>query len=288
MKGTSDPIDEFQGEYRWLSNFWPAKVVYEGQTYPSVEHAYQAAKTLNAATRRAIQLAPSPQEAKRIGKQATLRDGWSSMRIGVMRQLLAEKFADPALRKKLIETYPRQLIEGNQWGDRFWGVDLHTRVGDNHLGKLLMRLRDDLLSTRYSVVGFTGTQQGGTPAQVMSLRRLLRKLEVAELHHGDCVGADAQANHTALQLGIRVYLHPPSDASKRAWCVGPHVRVYDPLPYHERNRAIVRAAQALIVMPFSAEEQLRSGTWSTYRYAKKRGVPRYLIYPNGNIRKEDD
>src|SRR4051794_10492805 len=66
-------IDSFQGEYRFLSNFWPAEVVYEGVTYPSVEHAYQAAKTLSIEERKRIASLPTPGEAKKEGQKLIKR-----------------------------------------------------------------------------------------------------------------------------------------------------------------------------------------------------------------------
>lgn len=141
-------ITEFQGEYRFLSNFWPAVVELDGFKYPTVEHAYQAAKTLDVDVREAIRSAATPGVAKRAGQSAEVRTDWESVKIEVMYALLKQKFQRPDLRKKLLNTRDYMLIEGNTWGDRFWGVCKGT--GENNLGKLLMQVRRELNSAEMS------------------------------------------------------------------------------------------------------------------------------------------
>lgn len=136
-------IKSFGGPYRFLSNFWPSPVVFDGHSYRTVEHAYQAAKTLDADIRERIRRAPSPAEARRLGKAIRIRDGWDDMRIEVMRGLLQQKFSTDPLRTMLRRTGTQRLVEGNWWGDRFWGVC--NNVGENNLGKLLMEIRDGLV-----------------------------------------------------------------------------------------------------------------------------------------------
>lgn len=136
-------IKEFQGEYRFLSNFWPAEITYEGITYPSVEHAYQAAKTLDKQERVKISKMKAG-EAKRAGRKVKLRSDWEAIKLSVMRSLVQQKFSrHDKLAKKLIETGDQELQEGNNWGDKFWGVVGNT--GLNHLGKILMSVRKDLI-----------------------------------------------------------------------------------------------------------------------------------------------
>lgn len=134
-------IDSFSGKYRFLSNFYPAKVSLDGWDFPTVEHAFQAAKTLDSNKRRQIQQAASPGDAKRLGRTVNLRADWEDVKIDVMRQLLRRKFADPFLLSQLLATGTEELIEGNWWRDTFWGVC--NGVGENHLGKLLMEIRDE-------------------------------------------------------------------------------------------------------------------------------------------------
>jgi len=139
------PITSFRGDHRFLSNFFSAPVEYEGALYPTVEHAYQAAKTDDMKMREWIRTASSPAEAKHRGQNLTLRPGWNDMRLSVMEALLKQKFTRHAdLSRKLIATHPCELREGNTWGDTFWGTT--KGKGDNHLGKLLMAIRTDILS----------------------------------------------------------------------------------------------------------------------------------------------
>lgn len=112
-------------------------------TYPTLEHAYQAAKTLDASQRELIRLAPTPGIAKRLGNKVTLREDWNSLRLDVMRSLLRRKFFPGSeLAQKLVDTGQADLIEVNDWQDFFWGKC--NGRGDNHLGRLLMQLRWDL------------------------------------------------------------------------------------------------------------------------------------------------
>lgn len=120
-------------------------------------------------------------------------------------------------------------------------------------------------------VGFTGTQRGMSQDQASELRRLLIELEATELHHGDCVGADRQADAVARALGITVVIHPPSDPKKRAFCAQKDDVVWEPLPYMERNRDIVESCNLLAAAPLGDREVVRSGTWSTVRYARRSG-----------------
>jgi ribA/ribD-fused uncharacterized protein len=140
--GEMNVINRFIGEYAFLSNFYHAKASYENVWYPTSEHAYQASKTINSKERRAIRLAKTPGEAKRLGRRVMLRFGFETMKIDIMLQILRTKFSDPELKKRLLATKPFELVEGNTWGDRFWGQV--NGVGQNWLGKCLMRLRSEL------------------------------------------------------------------------------------------------------------------------------------------------
>lgn len=146
-------IGSFTGRYFWLSNFYVCPVGMYGSIYPSVEHAFQAAKVPPGregdAIRATIRAArdsrgrPNPGWAKRLGRRVKLREDWEDVKLDVMRTLLERKFAIPELRYMLICTGSEELVEGNTWGDRYWGkVD---GEGENHLGRLLMAIRDDLL-----------------------------------------------------------------------------------------------------------------------------------------------
>jgi len=139
-------IDRFDGKYRFLSNFYPSPIVYEGQRYRSVEHGYQAAKSLDPAIRQKIAAQTTPGKAKSHGRHVALRPDWESVKISVMRDLLRLKFAIPELHDQLLATSDAKLIEGNDWGDAMWGV--YKGRGQNWLGRLLMKVRDELRGAR--------------------------------------------------------------------------------------------------------------------------------------------
>jgi len=136
-------ISSFSGEYRWLSNFVPAHVILDGMAYPSVECAYQAAKTLVISERIPFQKMQSGQ-AKRAGKYIGMRADWDEVKLDVMTDLCTQKFNQSNYKALLLDTYPEDIIEGNYWHDYFWGVC--NGKGENHLGNIIMDIRDELRS----------------------------------------------------------------------------------------------------------------------------------------------
>ena len=142
-------IDDFDtGDHNWLSNFWPAKVQWDGETYPTVEHAYQAAKTFDSKEREMIRCAPGPGDAKRMGQKVALREDWEATKVSVMFMLVMQKFRiHPHLRELLLKTEDHFLVEGNTWNDYFWGVCRGR--GRNNLGHILMQVRDYLRREDY-------------------------------------------------------------------------------------------------------------------------------------------
>lgn len=120
------------------------------------------------------------------------------------------------------------------------------------------------MATRH--IGFTGTRRGMTPRQQEKLKALLP--EGCCFHHGDCIGADAQAHEIARQKRCTLILHPCTIIGQRAYCPRADV-VHLPKPPLTRNRDIVEAVDWLIAAPATAHEVLRSGTWATIRYARK-------------------
>ena len=132
-----EKIDVFDGQYFFLSNFYPAKVEFGGLTYLSSEAAFQAQKCPERA-KEFINLNPS--EAKRLGRKVKLRDGWDNAKGFVMEAICKRKFLqNPDLLEKLLATGDAELIEGNTWNDKYWGVC--NGEGENNLGIILMRLR---------------------------------------------------------------------------------------------------------------------------------------------------
>jgi ribA/ribD-fused uncharacterized protein len=140
----ADSITRFHGKYLWLSNFYPADVWLDGVKYRTVEHAYQAAKTTDESERKIIRKLDTPGQAKRLGRRVRMRPDWDRAKTDIMLDLLRQKFKDLTLSDNLLVTGSRELIEGNHWGDEFWGVDLRTGRGENTLGRLLMQVREEI------------------------------------------------------------------------------------------------------------------------------------------------
>jgi hypothetical protein len=157
---------------------------------------------------------------------------------------------------------------------------------DNFTGALIAspsQYSADRLKMAEHRFGFTGTRLGMPQAQKAALRDFLSHGS-GEFHHGDCIGADSEAHDIAAECGYCIVLHPPSDPALRAWRVVPDHMMRPKRPYLDRNRDIVRDTDSLIATPAEAEEQQRSGTWSTVRFARKQGKPVVSILPGGTIR----
>jgi len=135
-------ISSLDGRNRVLSNFWPSQVEFEGTVFPSVENAYQAAKSLDPSFRKGF-LDLTPGKAKRQGRKLKdIRPDWDSVKLQVMEDLLRKKFSNRLERLFLIATGDQHIQEGNTWGDKFWGV--FAGEGENHLGRLLMKIRGEI------------------------------------------------------------------------------------------------------------------------------------------------
>jgi hypothetical protein len=145
----ANPITAFTSQYRFLSNFYLSPMLLGGREWPSVEHAYQAMKSTEYAEQECIRAAAIPGEAKRMGRKVKLHPAWDSHKVDIMSRCLHSKFCcNRELAEKLMETAPAELVEGNTWGDRYWGqVD---GEGENMLGKLLMQLRSELIAREVS------------------------------------------------------------------------------------------------------------------------------------------
>lgn len=131
-------------------------------------------------------------------------------------------------------------------------------------------------------IGVTGTRHGLTEFQATEIADFLQNQYVAgaELHHGDCVGADVEVAEIAKHLGYKIVCHPPANKSLRGNFPSDETRT--PLTYFERNRNIVDETECLIVAPYQKEWQPNGGTWYTHDYAKKKNKPLILCYPDTN------
>ena len=138
-------------------------------------------------------------------------------------------------------------------------------------------------------VGFTGTRKGMTILQKKKLLAFLTKFGnvIKEVHHGDCVGADAEFHEIVRQNfpTIKIVIHPPINPKFRAFCDGDEER--KPKDYLARNRDIVDETDILIACPAQKKEILRSGTWATVRYARKKKKFILIIFPDGSLEVEN-
>lgn len=134
---------EFVGALAFCSNFCKCPCSYDGVVYPTSEHAFQAAKTLDKSIREQVRVMDVV-EAKRFARTIPLRPNWNEIRVDVMEEILRSKFSNEKFKKMLIETGQKELIEVNYWGDTFWG-QCPRGTGDNNLGKLLMKLRSEFI-----------------------------------------------------------------------------------------------------------------------------------------------
>jgi ribA/ribD-fused uncharacterized protein len=148
------PIDSFRGAFRFLSNFSPAVVEFDGRTFYSTEAAYQSAKTLDSDVRDMF-VSLTASESKALGNNpeiVVLREDWEEVKDSVMLDLVQQKFSNKELRRKLNATRPRVLVESNNWHDVYWGVCVgckkfgpHPPTGQNKLGQTLMYVRDEFI-----------------------------------------------------------------------------------------------------------------------------------------------
>jgi len=161
-------ITSFTGRWRFLSNFYPAKIKYRGIEYPTVEHFYVSQKIkdeqfVNSKNiplidcQEMISKIKTPSEVKEFGKNLKLRKDWEIVKRSIMEWALTEKFKDPDLKKMLIETGDEELIEGNYWHDVYWGVCNCQNCGErgeNNLGKILMKIRSNIKGDKYEIIDF--------------------------------------------------------------------------------------------------------------------------------------
>ena len=138
-------ITDFHTEpYCFLSNFYEVRVVYGGLTFGSSEAAFQAQKCMTE-EEKAQFTQYGPGKSKGMGRRVKLRPDWEQVKLGIMEEIVRAKFTQhPELAVRLLQTGGRVLVEGNHWGDTFWGVDSRTGQGENHMGRILMKIREEL------------------------------------------------------------------------------------------------------------------------------------------------
>jgi len=137
-------INHFRGEYAFLSNFWEVPVTYKGLTYGSNEAAFQAQKCMTDEEKTTFTLL-RPSDSKKKGRRVQLRPDWEAVKVGIMEEIVRAKFMqNEDLKWRLLSTGDAYLEEGNTWHDICWGVDAKTGEGQNHLGRILMKVREEL------------------------------------------------------------------------------------------------------------------------------------------------
>ena len=136
-------INKFQGETRWLSNFEYADFEYKGIMWKTTEHAYQAFKCRDVFEFLEIMNTETPGQAKRLGQKCKMVPLFEIHKVQLMYEINKCKFEqNKYLTNKLLFTGNQELIEGNTWNDTFWGIC--DNIGENNLGKILMKIRDEL------------------------------------------------------------------------------------------------------------------------------------------------
>ena len=140
---TKYAITAFRGAYASPSTVYESPVTFHGVTYQCAEAAFQAQKCLTTAEKQEF-AALTPIKAKRRGRQVTLRSDQDEIKLALMGEIVRAKFSEnETLKNMLLATGDVELKEGNTWNDTFWGIDQKTGSGENHLGKILMKIRDE-------------------------------------------------------------------------------------------------------------------------------------------------
>lgn len=159
-------IKEFQGKYRWLSNFWPVQIEYKGRVFHNVENAYHSEKSDDYSFKDFCASESNPRIVKKKQKEIIdLRSDWEEVKENIMLELTRIKFKNPKLKRNLLETCDKYIQEGNTWNDTFWGVNIETGEGENRFGKILMQVRNEIkeshtlhqyLSNKNKIILFDG------------------------------------------------------------------------------------------------------------------------------------
>lgn len=267
---TGSLINDFRGDHSWLSNFSDSALLWQNIYYPTVEHAFQAGKTLDMNLRQQIADAPTPQRAKQLGWSLTPQPGWRDrVRHEVMAEVLAAKFTIPTLAEQLRATGSALLVEGNDWCDNDWGwcrCRKHSwRPGLNLLGRALMRQRailDPSLVGRWTRVAVTGHRPHRIPARQRPwvqdklgyvTDKLVgeRGMEVAL--SGLAMGTDQWFAEAALTTGARVWGYSPYPEQDARW----------PQIWQDRRRRIIDTAERVeyLAANYSNAHLFGRNTW---------------------------
>jgi len=307
---TPSVIDGFTGEHRFLSNFWVHPMTWNGHEAASGEHHFNAAKTLDPVEAERVRSAGSPRAAKQVGRTVTLRPEWDEhARFEVMRGVTEAKFADPALRRRLLDTGDDLLIETNTWHDQVWGqcscAGHRMRPGANHLGRTLMDVRSTLRGDgpqHWPRVALTGHRPGefDAPQQRWVQDTLGEVLAGLCARHGTQVaitgmepGADTWWAQTASAAGVQTWAYVPSEMQAATWpaedqavwtsLLAAAAREVvlavqdDEQLLHARNDLMIRDAN--LVVAVHQPGKTTGGTANIIRKARAAGKPMIRVNP---------
>jgi ribA/ribD-fused uncharacterized protein len=308
MLGPGDVVAALSGRWAALSNFATIPVTLDAVTYPTAEHAFNAAKTCDPVERARVAAAPTPAAANRAGRAVTLRPGWDdTVRYAVMDAVLEAKFTDPAAADVLAATGDALLVEGNTWHDQHWGQCTCPRhrpwPGANHLGRALMRVRARMRGDRpdrWVRVAVTGHR----PHKLTADQATFARTELARLavklrdQHGTAVaitgaarGADTWWADAAADAGLAVWAYCPFTAQADTWTPAEQDRWrrlradaarvvtlgggYDVRLLHARNDLMIRDADLLVAV--WDPQVTTGGTASTVAKARAAGRPVVVV-----------
>lgn len=187
-------VTSFRGAYDFLSNMYSATFKWDGRTYQNSEAAFQSAKTLDPLERDAFS-GMNGVTANRAGKKVALRRDWEDVKVGIMEEVVRAKFGqNPELKERLIATGGMELMEGNNWHDTFWDVNAKTLEGENHLGQILMKLREELggeeCQTRVAEEKEKASEDERNEAEALEAEIMLAETELAALPIYDFAGKE--------------------------------------------------------------------------------------------------
>lgn len=297
-----DVIEAFAGADRFLSNFWPSLITWRGREAPTVEHHYNAAKTLDPHEQNTVYAQDTPGKAKRTGQEVTLQPNWDNIKAGIMEELLRLKFAPGTdLARRLTATGDALLLEGNTWHDQYWGqctCEQHYHwAGGNTLGRLLMQVRADLRPGPLTLprIGVTGhrlqhlslSQRMWAASILPPLLRSLHARHGAQVAiSGMALGVDTMWAEAAVREGLRLWAYIPCETQAARWdrtdrLRWAHLRAeasreivlapnYDVRYMRSRNDFVVRDSDVLVAVHHT--DMQNGGTARTIRRAEAKGA----------------
>ena len=308
-----DCIGHFSGQYEYLSNFHLAPLELDGRVFLSAEHAFQAAKSPDPAYIDKIVAAPTPGDAKRLGRRATLIPDWDATeRFVAMRRVLEAKFTGD-LGQRLLDTGTALLIEGNRHHDDLWGdceCDRHSRwPGRNRLGQLLMQHRatlrgdaapgtpgyrpDRVMITGHRPQHLSPDQQRWVRDQIARTVAKIQGMGAAVAISGMALGVDTWWAQAALDAGMSLWAYRPcpqqpnrwprsdqavwADLCSRAARVVTMGDSYDVRLFHARNEAMIRDSDLTVAVWDSTKTS--GGTASAVAKARQLGKSMVLLDP---------